>query len=136
MNIKKADINFGLTNETIVMEQLNKHFNIELQTLGTYSEFDFIDTKSSTVYELKTRRVNVNSYNTTMIGLNKIKFIQSRPEYNAYFVFKFNEGVYYIKYDNDLFKKFMTKVSGRTDRGKNEFSPYIYIPVNLLTKLE
>ena len=68
-----------------------------------------------------------------MIGKNKIDF-GCHSEKDIYFVFKFTDGLFYYKYNcNDVLENGM---GGRSDRGKQEYKPYVYIDINLLTKIQ
>ena len=66
-----------------------------------------------------------------MIGLNKIKYAQSNPDKDFYFVFAFTNGLYYWKYNAD--DKLNYRKGGRIDRGYKEIKEYAYIPISLLT---
>ena len=48
-------------------------------------------------------------------------------------MFNFTDGLYYIKYDPELFKTFDVRTGGRNDRGQYEYKPYLYIPTKHLT---
>ena len=82
--------------------------------------------------ELKKRNVESYKYPDTMIGLNKIKYCQDKPE-DYYFVFSFLDGDYIWKYNNEA--KLNYRSGGRRDRGRNEIKDYCYIPINLLKKI-
>ncbi len=129
-----ADFNFGGQTEQQVKEILEDYFNIPLKKLGQMSIFDFTDVKSHTnFFELKARRNTHNQYPTTIVGYNKIEFIQQRPENAYYFVFRFLDGLYYIKYSKELFDTFKVGEAGRCDRGSLEYKQHIFIPYKHLT---
>jgi hypothetical protein len=134
---KEEDTLFGCESEKIIREQLNEYFKINLaHTEDKMCVFDFYDNDKNIFVELKTRRCYSYTYNTTMIGYNKIRHCKKNLNNDYYFVFKFINALYYIKYDDNIFGKFMIKKSGRDDRGYSERSDYIYIPLNLLIKID
>jgi hypothetical protein len=136
--LKSDDLKMGSENEDKNVHKLEKHFKLELlKDTNKYSIFDWFD-KSNTVYlELKSRRLMSNSYNTTIIGLNKIRYC-TNPDIKYYFCFAFNDGLFYIKFDKELFKTFKTeilKINYRSDVKRQEFNDVIHIPTNLLKKI-
>jgi hypothetical protein len=102
-----------------------------------FSIFDYHNEDKSILSELKSRRLLSTSYNESIIGLNKIKNIDNDKEY--YFFFSFIDGLYYIKYDKDLFKKFNirynVKIKYRYDVNQPEFRDFIYIPISKMNKI-
>jgi hypothetical protein len=68
-----------------------------------------------------------------MIGKNKIDYAQKYNDNTYYFIFVFEDGIYYYKYNiNDKLK---SSIGGRNDRGTSEYKPYYYIPINYLIKI-
>jgi hypothetical protein len=135
MNKFKEDINFGKNSEKEIYEILkNKYPDIE--RTSEYSVFDFISENEKLKIELKTRRNESNKYFTTMIGLNKIK--ECNDVNTTYlFIFNFTDQILFIKYDKEIFNKFLIKLGGRYDRKRSgELSQYIYIPITALTPIE
>jgi len=63
--------------------------------------------ETNTHYEIKARRCAMNSYPTTIIPYSKIAKKEEKD--NLIFVFLFTDGLYYIKYNQDLFNTFETK---------------------------
>lgn len=110
--------------------------NIDLQkTADKFHPFDLKDSQNKFVVEVKKRNNTHDKYPTTMIGYNK--YIKARQYitrgYNVYFVFDYTDGIYYYKYDNEIYTP---KDGGRRDRGINEIKKYIWININKLTKIE
>ena len=131
-----TDIKTGADGEITVLPILETFFNEKLyKNTDRYALFDFEnDTK---LIELKTRNNKKDQYRTTMIGKNKINFAchSENAEKDVYFVFKFTDGLFYYKYDsNDTTLE--NGMGGRSDRGKQEYKPYVYIDINLLTKIQ
>jgi hypothetical protein len=106
-----------------------------LRTEDKFHPFDLKDGVNKFVVEVKKRNNNHDKYPTTMIGYNK--YIKARQYitrgYNVYFVFDYMDGIYYYKYDNEIY---VPKDGGRCDRGRNEIKKYIWININKLTKIE
>ena len=131
MNKKEQDLLMGQLNEDYIKDIICNHFNIQTinkTPLNHPMDFYFGDT----YFEVKSRRNNYNKYPTTMIGYNKIKWIKNNNIKDVYFIFVFEDGNYYYKYNPE--DKFETSIGGRWDRGKEEKKLYYYIPINKLTK--
>ena len=126
------DYNFGLQCENNIINTLQNYFNDDSITkLNRYSTFDF---KGNQKYiELKTRRVNYNKYPTTMIGYNKIMKALEINE-DVYFIFNLTDGIYYYKFDKEY--ELEIKKGGRFDRGRPEINDYVYLPIELLIKID
>ena len=130
--MSSIDLRYGYLNEQNTIQMLRDFFKMDLQkTSGEYHPYDFVC--GDTYFELKTRRCRKNTYPTTMVGFNKIKEAQNSPMNEYYFVFKFNDGVYYWKFDPT--KTYNPCVGGRCDRGKPEYKDYYYLPIEELTEI-
>jgi len=106
---KMNDIDMGLTTEEEVMPILAKHFGEKLiKPNYTYCPYDFEAVTSKTRYELKSRRCNHNTYNTTIIPVSKCQD-QSLKNVVLCFCFYFVDGLYYIYYNERLFSTFKIK---------------------------
>jgi hypothetical protein len=129
-NLKKFkdDFIFGLAQEDVLLEVIKKKFGNDIIKTKERSIFDY--ESDNVLVELKSRRVKKDTYPDTMIGINKIDFA-SKSDKEVYFAFQFTDNLYYWKYDKDELLNF--RGGGRSDRGKNEYKPYCYIPVNLLS---
>ena len=68
----EIDVNYGDRCEKIVIDKLQLFFNNSLTKLDYYDTFDFIDDKKDIYIELKSRRCKIDTYDTTMVGMNKI----------------------------------------------------------------
>ena len=130
-NKRKEDLLMGTLKEEYIKDVICCHFNIpELIKTPFSHPMDF---KCDDIYfEVKSRRNNHNKYDTTMIGFNKIKWIKDNNIKDVYFVFVFEDGDFYYKYNPE--DKFETGTGGRWDRGKVEKKLYYYIPISKLTK--
>ena len=131
-SIKARDIQQGLENEKKIFDVIKEKWNIsQLTKTSEFYELDFVD-ENNVYYEVKSRTNNYNKYPTTMIGLNKIEFIKNN-NLECIFVFAFTDGNYYYKYNKD--DEIIINNGGRKDRGKIEYKPYAYIPINKLIKI-
>lgn len=132
---KQKDLIFGEAKEKAIHAIINSAFKCKTEKLPPFHPYDFKDLTSNTYYEYKGRRNDYNKYPTTMIGQNKIDFINKYPNNDYVFIFGFSDGNYYIKYNQELFDNFETKTGGRVDRGRPEIKQYLYIPIEHLTKI-
>jgi hypothetical protein len=126
--MNRLDIEFGLENELTVLEIIKQHFNDPTirKVEDEYSIYDFESQEFR--FELKTRRCSVNTYPTTMIGTNKLI-----P--NVILLFKFKDGLFYVKYEKEVFDTFRVSKAGRYDRGCPEIKDYIFIPIERLNRI-
>lgn len=130
MNQFARDQQFGLENELSVLEIIKQQFNDPTicKADSEYSIYDF-ESDSGLRFELKTRRCSVDTYPDTMIGMNKLIGT------DLILLFKFNDGLFYVKYEKEVFDTFRVSKAGRYDRGKPEVKDYIFIPKERLTRI-
>tara|TARA_E500000305_G_C4028521_1_gene243252 strand:+ start:6841 stop:7287 length:447 start_codon:yes stop_codon:yes gene_type:complete len=128
----KKDLKYGLTNEFIIKEKIEKIFNIEFEKTKKYDNFDFYSPKNNIYVELKTRRINHNRYNSMFFSKSKLNFINKNPNNTFYFIYSCLDGDYFWKYEKD---KIFMSYGGRTDRGKDERYELCNVNVELLQKL-
>lgn len=115
----KKDIQFGLEQECKIINNIKVFFNDNnvVKDNDRYAPFDFIG--DDCLYELKSRRVSHNTYPTTIFPKHKLDKTDNSNK-KRILLFSFEDGLYYIEYDNDLFKTFkITKKSFRSDRCYN-----------------
>ena len=129
---KRADLELGDKGEKEVMPILAKHFGEELiKTSDVYCPYDFEALESKTRYELKTRRCNYNTYNTTIIPINKVQGTDP-----ICFVFHFLDGLYYVYYNIHLFSTFKTKqVRTMRDGVWGQSKAHYEIPIDQLVRI-
>jgi hypothetical protein len=129
---KKSDLELGDKGEKEVMPILAKHFGEELiKTSDVYCPYDFEAVTSKTRYELKTRRCNYNTYNTTIIPINKVQGTDP-----ICFVFHFQDGLYYVYYNIHLFSTFKTKqVRTMRDGVWGQSKAHYEIPIDQLVRI-
>ena len=126
----KSDYNLGINKENEILPVLKEFFKRDIiKNNNTYSKYDFEDNKYK--YELKYRRNNYNTFNTTLIAVDKV------IEHKQIFIFAFTDGVYYIKYRKSKFDTFETKPFLRNKR--NDYNDikkdYFFIPIEKLKKI-
>lgn len=128
-----GDYKFGTESEDATITSL-RILDSTLSKMEKYSPFDY---EGHTCYvELKTRRNKKDTYPTTMIPQSKIEYAKKDPSKTYHFAFKFEDGLYYIQYNQERFAQYEVKQGGRFDRGRPELNQYCYIPVTDLIELK
>lgn len=128
----KSDYSFGKKSEDIVLGKIENHFKDNIKSVKSQtSVYDYEGELN--IYELKTRTNTYRAYNTTLLGYNKV--ISSNKK--QIFVFSFTDGLYYIKYDEELFNTFEKKLFVRNQRSdyNDVLKLYIFIPIDKLIKI-
>jgi hypothetical protein len=125
----KKDYEFGKEYEIKILPIIKKYFNDEIkESTNKYSVFDFKGEKHN--YELKSRNNKSNTFNETIISKYKIDNLKD----STIFLFNFIDGLFYIEYNEEEFKKFKLKYFVRNKR--NDFNDieqlYYFIPVDKL----
>jgi hypothetical protein len=93
--------NIGRVAEAEVLDKLRVYFDDELiHALPEGDSFDFVGTYK--YIELKSRSVYRFTYEDTAIGVGKINKALADQSNNYYFVFKFVNGLFYIKLDKTI----------------------------------
>lgn len=133
MSKKTQDIKFGLEKENENYEIIKNYFNCgDLIKSSKYGIIDFYN--DSHYIELKSRRINYTDYNTSIIGKNKIDYFKKLKK-ECYIIINYLDGLYYIKYDSDIFNNFDIKNEVIIRDNKKENKINYHIPVNLLKKI-
>lgn len=113
---------FGTDNELKMLPIIQSYFGTSIKKSDyKYSKYDFYDTETSFLFELKTRKINHNTYSTALI--NKCKMIY--PKFII--IFCYLDGIFYIQYNKKLFDEF-TIIATATQSA-------ICIPIKYLIKL-
>ena len=133
----QIDVDYGLENEKICFEKIQKYFkNDIIKKLDYYNNFDFSNSDNTIMIELKSRRCKISDYSDTMISISKInkakKLIKNKDKkIEIYFFFYYLQNqLFYWKYDD--------KIDLRVDNNCNYRGirkPYAYIDTKLLTKI-
>ena len=133
MSKKIQDLKFGLEKENENYEIIKNFFNCG--ELNKTSKYGIIDFYNDTHYiELKSRRINYNDYNTSIIGKNKIDYFKKLKK-ECYIIINYLDGLYYIKYDDNIFNNFDIKNEVIIRDNKKENKINYHIPINLLNKI-
>ena len=139
MATQAADIAFGEASEHSNLDLLQNFIGDTLHRHGGYEIFDFSNPTKTIFVELKSRRIKHDTYETAMVGLNKVAFAAQAPDVTFWFAFCYSDGVYAIKYDKDLFDDFEVRHNywrGPRSDTRNKPQSIVFIPVELLKKVE
>ena len=113
---------------------IEKQFNIKLICTDRYNLFDYVSECNNIYIELKNRSCKSTTYNSTLIGANKIKEAERllNNGKTIYFVFRYLDCIKFWIYDktDDSWAGWGV----RKDRGILETSQALYIPNRLLRK--
>lgn len=136
MPFNQKDYEIGLKNEHNTKPILESYFGCKLNEQDRFNTFDYISQDNSIYIELKCRNNTHSKYPTTMVGMNKVikGYDLINMEKTVKFCFKFTDGLYYYELkDNN--NNGDINIGGRNDRGREEYKPYLYIPINKLVKI-
>jgi hypothetical protein len=130
----KQDKQNGEESELKNKKIFNTFFNDNFIKTSNFHPLDFEGDKF--FLEVKTRTNNYNKYPTSLIPASKINYCKKQNK-ETYFIFVFTDDIYYIKYDDTLFKTFDIKPFKRSDRidHTDKLQNYFYIPIENLSKL-
>jgi hypothetical protein len=126
-----SDYHFGRRQETLVLPRIRQYFDDTIEAdENVYSRADFNGQKFK--YELKSRTNTYSAFPTTLLPEDKV-FTE-----NQVFLFNFTDGLYYIKYDKDVFDTFEKKMFRRRQRSDHNDveKMYYYIPITALTHID
>jgi hypothetical protein len=123
--------NWGKIQEKKVYPIIEEYFDGEniIHSANQYDKYDFVG--NTKVFELKSRRNRHNSYLTTMITCNKLKKLDKE----LILLFNFTDGLYFIKYDDNLFKTFFSQPFKRDEVNAYPLD-HVYIPIEHLTLIK
>lgn len=132
------DLDFGKKSEMMLHSKIEKLVGDSLNMEDGMSFFDYSNNAKTIYAELKTRRIKHNDFSTALIGKNKIDFC-NKPGVDYYFVYSYTDGVFYIKYNKELFDTFEVdegfRRSARTDCN-NSCQPVVLIPTDRLIRYD
>lgn len=136
---QKNDIAFGTTSEITNHELLQAYLDTTLERKGGYAVFDFENPNKTVFVELKSRRIKHNTYDTAIIGLNKVAFCDQLSDAEFWFAFCYSDGLYIIKYDKNVFDTLEVRHDyrrGPRNDVHNNAQSVVFIPITLLTKVD
>tara|TARA_R100000951_G_scaffold115995_1_gene126050 strand:- start:2629 stop:3102 length:474 start_codon:yes stop_codon:yes gene_type:complete len=137
--IYKNDLRNGNLNEIKVLKYLNDNIYQDCPLEKSKNKYDYFDFFSrDAMVELKSRTNPYSQYPTTMVGLNKIQFVErelqslsesvlTTPEFK--FMFLFTDGLYEWTYAPE---EYSINTGFRNDRGVKEEKKYAYIHISKL----
>lgn len=135
---QKADIAFGEASEMTNLDILQTYLDTKLERKGGYAVFDFENPTKTIFVELKTRRIRHDTYDTALIGLNKVAFCNAVNDVDYWFAYCYTDGIFVIKYDKELFDTFEVRHDyrrgPRSDTINNDQS-VVFIPTEYLKKV-
>jgi hypothetical protein len=136
---QKNDIAFGLKSEEANLDILQTFLDTQLHRKGGYAVFDFENPTKTIFVELKSRRIGSKTYDTALIGFNKIAFANHFDDGTQFwFAFCYTDGVFVIKYDKAQFDKYEVRneyVRGARNDTTNKPQKVCLIPIEDLTEL-
>ena len=138
MRTQSEDIAFGRTSEERNCSVISAFVGDALTKTSTYHPMDYTNDGNTIFVELKTRRVRHDQYPTALIGKNKVDFC-SDPAKTYYFFYCYADGLFYVKYDPELFKTFRVEEDyTRSERSgcSNPSQRCVHIPHTYLLRLE
>ena len=137
MSKKSIDLIFGKKNEIEILPILRNFFgfsDLEIDVDNPYSTIDFVN--DFILIELKSRRIRHDKFTTCFIGYNKFKHFKQNENKDCYIVYKYDDGLYYVKFDYKLFKTFDTQIQNTWRDGICEKSKVVLIPITHLKKMD
>lgn len=133
------DLERGTAKENKMRPYVSKKLKCEMFKIGgSYSRLDFSNKDGSIMAELKSRRNYKNSYSTTMVGLNKVYVAKrlKKQGVKCYFFFLFYDGLYYYKYNKEMFKWNEWFVRNKRSDFVDLEKEYSFIPIEKLKKVK
>ena len=137
----EKDIEYGLTKEKEVEQIIKKYFRMDwFEKLSKFHPMDYEGRRFGFegwkyYFEIKSRRFNHDKYKTTIIGKNKIAYCDKYPDDVYFFIFVFEDGIFYYFYSYAERNKLKSSICGRSDRGLEEYKLYYHIPIEKLQKI-
>lgn len=123
---------YGKAQEARIHPVIKAFFGKEIiPTVGQYAKYDFYD--NDTNYEVKSRTNNYSKYPTTMITWNKC--CECDKGKDLILLFNFTDALYYIKFDEELFKLYQKEMFSRANIADDE-KEHIYIPISHLNLIQ
>ena len=136
---QKKDIAFGLKSEEDNLNILQSFLDTQLERKGGYAVFDFENPNKTIFVELKSRRIGSKTFDTAIIGFNKIAFADHfGNDAQFWFAFCYIDGIFVIKYNKEQFDKYEVRndyVRGARNDTTNKPDKVVMIPMIDLTEL-
>lgn len=138
MPLRRDDLTFGFASEETNLNTLQTFFGTPLKRQGGYSTMDYTNEGNTVYVELKTRRVPSSKYPTAIVGCNKVDYCKDANK-TYYFVFCYEDGLHYIKYEKELFDTFERDNNYFRGARADCYNPrqsIIHIPISKLSKVQ
>lgn len=135
---KSIDLNMGMLNEVSVEPIINEYFEMKVNntklTKGKYCAYDYECDEKQTRYELKSRRIPSNKYDSVFLSTRKIEkgWVEG---YRLILLFLFTDGLFYCEYDPYVFKKYSKTTLSVYRDGRREDDKVFNIPICSLKKI-
>lgn len=135
---KSIDLNMGMLNEVSVEPIINEYFEMKVNntklTKGKYCAYDYECDEKQTRYELKSRRIPSNRYDSVFLSTRKIEkgWVEG---YRLILLFLFTDGLFYCEYDPYVFKKYSKTILSVYRDGRREDDKVFNIPICSLKKI-
>ena len=136
---KAEDLTNGLKNEVVCKPLFENHFKEKLtKHPNPYWAMDFFNEPRTFWLEVKERNVAHDQFPTAIISKHKIDFCRGNKEATHYFAWKYRDGIYYIKFEEEVWATFECRDYKRFDRVDDvqRESLHYFIPCELLRKME
>jgi hypothetical protein len=126
---------FGEANENNVKNKLETFFGCELhKSDDPFAVIDFSDVQGTRWAEVKRRRCQHDRYRTIIVGKNKVDYLRAKGG-TAIFMWSFDDGDYYIQFNDELFSSFDIAEFQRTDRDGDAVTLVYHVPTSLLQQM-
>ena len=136
---QKNDIAFGTKSEEANLDILQTFLDTQLERKGGYAVFDFENPTKTIFVELKSRRIGSRTYDTALIGFNKVAFANHFDDGTQFwFAFCYTDGVFVIQYNKKQFDEYEVRneyVRGARNDTTNKPQKVVLIPITDLTEL-
>ena len=135
---KSIDLNMGMLNEVSVEPIINEYFEMKVNntklTKGKYCAYDYECDEKQTRYELKSRRIPSNRYDSAFLSTRKIEkgWVEG---YRLILLFLFTDGLFYCEYDPYVFTKYSKTTLSVYRDGRREDDKVFNIPICSLKKI-
>ena len=135
MAVHLASRAYGEANEINIKNKLETFLGCGLfKSPDPFAVIDFSNVNGTTWAEVKRRRCNHNRYGTIIVGKNKVDFLKAKGG-RAIFVWTFDDGDYYIDFNEEQFATFDVAEFQRTDRQGDVASMVYHVPTDLLQRM-
>jgi hypothetical protein len=135
----KGDLAFGLAAEETHRTEIAGFVGCGLnKDPNPYAAFDFYNDEKTIYCELKGRRIPHDKYETCIITESKVLKAAADPTKTYYFFWAYEDGLFYLKYEPEVFSKFEVKPFkrfNRVDKIEKEHRHY-FIPYQSLHRIE